>query len=86
MRALVAGLAAVCLIGLISRVLPHTWPTASSFFDSRLNYPLTYWNAEGMVAAIVLILGFHLTADRAEHWSVRVLRSRAVQRSPPCCC
>jgi hypothetical protein len=72
-RALVAGLAAVCLIGLISRALPHTWPTASSFFADRLNYPLTYWNAEGMVAAIVLILGFHLTADRAEHWGVRVV-------------
>lgn len=71
-RALVAGLAAVCLIGLISRVLPHTWPTASSFFADRLNYPLTYWNAEGMIAATVMILGFHLTADRAEHWSVRV--------------
>jgi hypothetical protein len=73
LRALVGSLAVVCLIGLISRVLPHTWPTASSFFADRLNYPLTYWNAEGMVAAIVLILGFHLTADRAEHWSVRVL-------------
>jgi O-antigen ligase len=73
LRAVVAGLAAVCLIGLVSRVLPHTWPTASSFFADRLNYPLTYWNAEGMVAAIVLILGFHLTADRAEHWSVRVI-------------
>jgi O-Antigen ligase len=71
-RALFAGLAAVCLIGLISRVLPHTWPTASSFFADRLNYPLTYWNAEGMIAAIVLILGFHLCADRAEHWSVRI--------------
>jgi O-antigen ligase len=73
LRAVVAGLAAVCLIGLISRVLPHTWPTASSFFANRLNYPLTYWNAEGMIAAIVLILGFHLTADRSEHWSVRVI-------------
>jgi len=73
LRTLVAGLAAVCLVGLISRVLPHTWPTASSFFANRLNYPLTYWNAEGMLAAIVLILGFHLTADRGEHWSVRVL-------------
>jgi hypothetical protein len=71
-RALVAGLAAVCVIGLVSRVLPHTWPTASSFFANRLNYPLTYWNAEGMVAAIVLILGFHLTAERTEHPGVRV--------------
>ena len=71
-RALVAGLAAVCVVGLVSRVLPHTWPTASSFFADRLNYPLTYWNAEGMVAAIALILGFHLTADRTEHPGVRV--------------
>jgi hypothetical protein len=73
LRALVAGMAAVCLIGLISRVLPHTWPTASSFFNDRLNYPLTYWNAEGMLATTALILGFHLSADRDEHWSVRVL-------------
>lgn len=72
LRAVVAGLATVCLVGLVSRVLPHAWPTATSFFASRLNYPLTYWNAEGMVAATVLILGFHLTADRGEHWGVRV--------------
>jgi hypothetical protein len=72
-RALFAGLAVVCLIGLTSRILPHAWPTASSFFADRLNYPLTYWNAEGMIAAIALILGLHLSADHNEHWSVRVL-------------
>ena len=77
-RAVVAGLAAVCLIGLISRVLPHAWPTSTSFFAERLNYPLTYWNAEGMVAAIVLILALHLCADRAEHWSVRVLAATVI--------
>jgi hypothetical protein len=73
MRALLAGMGAICVIGLISRVLPHTWPTTSNFFANRLNYPLTYWNAEGMVAAMALILGFHLTADPKEHWSVRAL-------------
>jgi O-Antigen ligase len=72
-RMLVVGLAAVCLIGLLSRVLPHAWPTAETFFANRLNYPLTYWNAEGMLAAVVLILGLHLSADRSEHWGVRVL-------------
>jgi hypothetical protein len=77
MRRLIAavfgGVAAVCLIGLLSRVLPHTWPTASKFFASRLSYPLTYWNAEGMLAAIGLILGFHLSADQDERRSVRIL-------------
>jgi hypothetical protein len=71
-RAVMLALAAICLIGLTSRILPHTWPTTGQFFTDRLNYPLTYWNAEGMVAAMALILGLHLTADPAEHWGVRV--------------
>jgi O-antigen ligase len=72
-RALFTGMAFVCLAGLVSRVLPHVWPTAPSFYANRLNYPLTYWNADGMLAALALILGLHLSADEAEHWSVRVL-------------
>jgi hypothetical protein len=72
-RAIFAGLAAVCLIGLVSRVLPHVWPTAASFYSSRLSYPLTYWNAEGMLAAIALILGLHLSAGRVEPGWVRAL-------------
>ncbi len=73
LRALTAGLVAVCLAGLVSRVLPHLWPTPESFYNDRLNYPLTYWNAEGMMAAIALILGFHLSAATGEHWSVRIV-------------
>jgi O-antigen ligase len=77
-RALLAGIAAVCVIGLVSRILPHTWPTAESFVVNRLNYPLTYWNAEGMLAVMGLILAFHLTAEREEHWSVRVLAAALI--------
>ncbi|MGA7704108.1 MAG: hypothetical protein WB998_04355, partial [Solirubrobacteraceae bacterium] len=77
-KAVAGGLALVCAAGLVSRVLPNTWPTATSFYADRLNYPLTYWNAEGMVAAIVLILGFHLSADRAEHPVVRVIAAAAL--------
>jgi O-antigen ligase len=77
-RALVLGLFAVCVSGLVSRVLPHLWPTAAGFYDDRLNFPLTYWNAEGMIAALALILGFHLTCDRAERWCVRVLAAAAL--------
>jgi O-Antigen ligase len=72
-RALFAGLAIVCLAGLVSRVLPHFWPTATSFYADRLNYPLTYWNGEGMIATLALILGFHLSAKEAAPASVRVL-------------
>ncbi len=72
-KAVTGGLAVVCLAGLISRVLPHVWPTAGSFYANRLSFPLTYWNAEGVMAAMALILGFHLSADRAEHPAVRVV-------------
>jgi len=77
-RTVAVALAAVCMAGLISRMLPHLWPTANAFFVSRLNYPLTYWNAEGMVAAIALILGLHLSADPAEPRTVRVLAATAL--------
>jgi hypothetical protein len=72
-RALAAGLTAVCLAGLISRVLPHVWPTTPNFFANRLNYPLTYWNAEGLLAAVTTILLIHLTASEEEHPVMRVL-------------
>ena len=62
-RSLAAGMTAVCLAGLLSRVLPHLWPTATSFYASRLNYPLTYWNAEGLLAAVASILLIHLASS-----------------------
>jgi hypothetical protein len=72
-RALAAGMTAVCLAGLLSRVLPHLWPTATSFYDSRLNYPLTYWNAEGLLAAVASLLLIHLACSEGEHPAARVL-------------
>jgi O-Antigen ligase len=77
-RAVALALAAVCIAGLTSRVLPHLWPTANAFFVDRLNYPLTYWNAEGMAASIAFILGLHLSADPGEPRSVRVLAAMAL--------
>lgn len=72
-RSLAAGMTVVCLAGLVSRVLPHVWPTAMGFYANRLNYPLTYWNAEGLLAAIATILLVHLASSEDEHPAVRVL-------------
>ncbi len=72
-RALAAGMTAVCLAALLSRVLPHFWPTGTGNFASRLNYPLTYWNALGLFAAIATILLAHLASSQREHPAVRVL-------------
>jgi len=72
-RSLAAGMTAICLAGLSSRVLPHLWPTAASFHTDRLTYPLTYDNAEGLLAALASILLIHLAASEAEHPVTRVL-------------
>jgi len=72
-RSLAGGMTAVCVVGLLSRVLPHLWPTATSFFAARLNYPLTYWNAEGLLAAVATILLIHVASSEDEHPVARVL-------------
>jgi O-Antigen ligase len=77
-RGVAGAIFVVCLIAFISRALPHVWPTQLVFASDRLSYPLTYWNTEGMLAAVGLILGFHLTSDREEHPIVRVLAASAL--------
>ena len=71
-RALAGGMTAVCLVGLVSRVLPHVWPATAGFLANRLDYPLTYWNAEGLMAAIATILLVHLASSEDEHPIARV--------------
>ena len=72
-RALALALTSVCLAGLISRVLSHLWPTTPNFYSQRLSYPLTYWNAMGVVAAMATILLVHLSSSLREPRVVRVL-------------
>lgn len=72
-RGLVIGASIVCLAGLISRVLPDVWHTAPNVSNQRLSYPVTYWNALGLLAALGIVLAFHLTCTLAERRFVRVL-------------
>jgi hypothetical protein len=72
-RVLVIGLLVVCGAGLISRILPDVLPTGSSIASDRLSYPLTYWNALGLMAALGFILSLHLASDDQEPPLVRVL-------------
>jgi O-antigen ligase len=75
---LALGIAIVGIIGLVTRVLPELWPVDPNFANNRLSYPLTYWNSLGLLAAIGVILCFHLTSSRGEPRAVRVLSAAAV--------
>ena len=64
-----ATLAAILFVvgaGLLSRVYPNLVPSpnfAAGFAGYRLNYPLSYWNAFGALAATGTVLAFGLAAD-----------------------
>ena len=81
-RGLALGIVVVCVCGLVTRVLPDVWPISGTLADNRLSYPLTYWNAMGLLASVGAILCFHLACSRSEPALARVLgrRSRAAAR------
>jgi hypothetical protein len=64
--AVTVAMTALCLAALASRTLPDVLTVAAGEQPDRLSYPLSYWNALGLVAAIALILLVHhtLSADR----------------------
>lgn len=72
-RSVAAGIVVVAVSALITRVLPELWPTAGITSGSRLSYPLTYWNALGVLAATGIVLTLHLTSAVREPRAVRVL-------------
>jgi hypothetical protein len=75
---LAAGLFAVVVAGLVSRVLPEVLPTEPNLANNRLSWPLTYWNALGVMAAFAVVLAFHLTASEREHRVVRVVAAAGI--------
>ncbi|MGH2979742.1 MAG: O-antigen ligase family protein [Solirubrobacterales bacterium] len=77
-RGLALGVVVVCVCGLVTRVLPEVWPISETIADDRLSYPLTYWNALGLLASVGTILCFHLACSRSEPAAARVLGATAV--------
>ncbi len=68
----------VCAAGVVTRLLPGIWAIEFPSLTPRLNYPVTYWNALALLAAIGLILCFGMTASERESRVVRVLSSAAM--------
>jgi O-antigen ligase len=73
LRGLVLGAAIVCVSGLLTRLLPNVWHIAPGVSNERLSYPVTYWNALGLLATLGIVLAFHLVCGLGERRLVRVL-------------
>ena len=76
--ALAAGATVVIGYGLAGRLLPGILELdRSRSADGRLEQPITYWNAEGALAAVGLVLCAHLAADHTRSVRVRALAGAA---------
>src|SRR6185437_10814954 len=72
-RGLALGASIVCVAGLMTRLMPNVWPTAPDVSNQRLSFPVTYWNTLGLLAALGIVLCFHLACSLSEKPFVRVL-------------
>src|SRR3954447_3067599 len=77
-RVIALAIAIVATCALITRLAPDVWPTEPNLQNNRLSWPLTYWNALGILAAFGAILCFHLACAREEPRVLRVLGAAAV--------
>ena len=72
-RGMAVGIVIVATIALITRILPETWPIGADLAQNRLSYPLTYWNALGLLAGLGIVFCAYLTTSLQEPRLVRVL-------------
>lgn len=77
-RALALAATVLCAVAFLSRALPDVFEVPSGFAPSRLGFPLTYWNALGLLAAIGLVLCLSLTSDERGSSPVRVVAAAAI--------
>ncbi len=77
-RSTLVGALIVCGSGFITRVLPHLWPVHNSFASERLSYPITYWNALGLLASVGVLLALGTAAGPREWRPLRAVAAGTV--------
>jgi hypothetical protein len=77
-RMLALAMVLVCIAGLVTRVLPELHSVQASIEEDRLSYPLSYWNAVGIFAAVTIFLCIGLATRREESPVVKALAAAAV--------
>jgi O-Antigen ligase len=77
LRWLAGVLCLICIVALATRLLPGTFPTSRAIANDRLTFPLTYWNAMGILGALALVLSLHVSASAREPAYARVLAAAA---------
>ncbi len=77
-RMLALAMVLVAVAALVTRVLPELHHIQASIENDRLSYPLSYWNAVGIFAAVTILFCVGLATRRDEAPVVKVLAAAAV--------
>ncbi|HTX30133.1 MAG TPA: O-antigen ligase family protein [Solirubrobacteraceae bacterium] len=78
LRILGLAIFVICTCGLTTRLLPHLWPTTPGLANNRLSFPVTYWNALGILGAMGVVIAAHISSDVRERPIVRVLAAASI--------
>jgi O-antigen ligase len=62
----------ISIAGLISRVLPDKFSIDYPIAPHRLSFPVTYWNAMGLICALAILFLAHLSSTHREPRALRV--------------
>jgi hypothetical protein len=77
--ALAAGVLVVCAYALATRLLPELVPSTPGLrAQTRLDQPLTYWNALGALAAMGIALALRVASDAARPTKLRAAATGSV--------
>jgi len=79
-----AAACGVCIVALATRLAPGTFPTDRPPSHTRLEFPLTYWNSLGALAAVGLVLALHVTSSIRQPAVARVLAAAALPAVAVC--
>ncbi len=77
-RILAGAMFAVCVIALVTRILPGIHSVPPGVDNERLAYPLSYWNALGIFTTVPILLCVGLSMRREEPPVAKALAAAAV--------
>jgi len=77
-RVFTAAVVVICLAGLASRLVPDVLSVPPPEVAERLTYPVSYWNALGLLAAVGAILCLHMASGPRQPPVVRALGAAAI--------
>jgi O-antigen ligase len=77
-RGLACGTLVVCVVAFIARALPRVWPIRPELANERLSFPVTYWNAMGLLATLAILLLAGVSSESHESRATRVLAGAGI--------